>query len=200
MMVQAPIARPYAAGDWLDFRQPLLWTLDDVLSPEECRALIARITAAGLEAAPITTAQGFVHRPDIRNNRRALFDDADLAADLYRRAAASIPVAMNGGYRPVGANERFRCYRYDVGQRFAPHYDGAFVRSDDEESLLTFMVYLNDDFRGGTTDFPDLEVRVTPKTGRALLFQHRQLHEGCAVEHGVKYVLRSDVMYRRGDV
>jgi hypothetical protein len=29
----------------------------------------------------------------------------------------------------------------------------------------------------------------------ALLFQHEVLHEGCAVESGVKYVLRTDVMY-----
>jgi hypothetical protein len=34
-------------------------------------------------------------------------------------------------------------------------------------------------------------------TGHALLFQHRLLHEGCPVRSGIKYVLRSDVMYRR---
>jgi saccharopine dehydrogenase (NAD+, L-lysine-forming) len=33
------------------------------------------------------------------------------------------------GRRPVGVNERFRCYRYEPGQRFAPHYDGAYQRS-----------------------------------------------------------------------
>jgi predicted 2-oxoglutarate/Fe(II)-dependent dioxygenase YbiX len=99
--------------------------------------------------------------------------------------------------KPVGANERFRCYRYDVDQRFAPHYDGAFVRNDDERSLLTFMVYLNEDFRGGETHFHDFDVRVTPKTGMALLFQHHQTHEGRYVNAGVKYALRTDVMYRR---
>lgn len=99
--------------------------------------------------------------------------------------------------KPVGANERFRCYRYDVDQRFAPHYDGAFARNDDERSLLTFMVYLNESFRGGETHFHDFDVRVTPKTGMALLFQHFLLHEGRYVNEGVKYALRTDVMYRR---
>ena len=33
--------------------------------------------------------------------------------------------------------------------------------------------------------------------GMALLFQHRLLHEGCVVHRGVKYALRSDIMYRR---
>ena len=36
---------------------------------------------------------------------------------------------------------------------------------------------------------------MVPRPGMALLFQHRLLHEGCAVESGVQYVLRSDVMY-----
>jgi hypothetical protein len=38
---------------------------------------------------------------------------------------------------------------------------------------------------------------IDPKPGRALLFQHFLLHEGSAVTRGVKYVMRSDVMYRR---
>ncbi len=36
---------------------------------------------------------------------------------------------------------------------------------------------------------------VEPKLGSALLFQHHQLHTGRTVESGIKYVLRSDVMY-----
>ena len=59
------------------------------------------------------------------------------------------------------------------------------------------MVYLNEGFAGGETRFHDYEVDVVPRTGMALLFQHRVLHEGCVVTTGTKYVLRSDVMYRR---
>ncbi len=58
------------------------------------------------------------------------------------------------------------------------------------------MVYLNDDFTGGTTNFLHLEKRIEPRAGMALFFQHRLLHEGSEVTDGVKYVLRSDVMYR----
>ncbi|TMQ11763.1 MAG: hypothetical protein E6J90_18865 [Deltaproteobacteria bacterium] len=99
------------------------------------------------------------------------------------------------GWRAVGVNERFRCYRYEPGQRFAPHYDGAFRRSRTEQSELTFMVYLNDDFVGGDTAFHELDVVVRSKAGMALLFQHRLLHEGCVIRSGVKCVLRSDMMY-----
>ena len=99
--------------------------------------------------------------------------------------------------RRVGANERLRCYRYDVGQRFAPHQDGSFVRNELEQSLLTFMIYLNDDFEGGETNFLELDVSIKPRTGSALLFQHPILHEGAEVTAGRKYASRSDIMYRR---
>jgi hypothetical protein len=52
---------------------------------------------------------------------------------------------------------------------------------------------------GGETKFyldngmPRLDVK--PECGMALMFAHRQLHEGTSVVQGRKYVLRTDVMY-----
>lgn len=100
------------------------------------------------------------------------------------------------GRRACGLNERFRFYRYDRGERFAPHYDGCFRRSDDEESLLTFMIYLNEGYEGGSTTFAEWDVEIVPKTAMMLIFRHCLLHAGEAVRRGRKYVLRSDVMYR----
>jgi predicted 2-oxoglutarate/Fe(II)-dependent dioxygenase YbiX len=182
-------------GVLLDLAAPMVWTVPDVLTLDECRVLIARIEALGCTPAPITTGAGFVMRPDIRNNTRVVIDDQALAAELFQRVAPDVPSVL-AGCDVVSANERLRCYRYERGQRFAPHYDGAFVRSPQEMSRLTFMVYLNDDFAGGTTNFLDLEKTIEPRAGMALLFQHRLLHEGSEVTDGVKYVVRSDVMYR----
>ena len=189
--------RPYVDGDRLDLTAPLAWTIPDVLTPTECATYIARIEQLGPTRAPISTSRGFVMDSDIRNNTRVMFDDHVAAADLFARVQSSIPTTLCN-MRPVGANERFRCYRYEPGQKFAAHYDGAFARDDHERSLLTLIVYLNDDFGGGTTEFLDFEVHAHPRTGRALLVQHFLLHEGCTVTSGTKYVLRSDVMYRDG--
>lgn len=54
--------------------------------------------------------------------------------------------------------------------------------------------------RGGATTFhsADLQRRldVDPKIGRALIFQHRRLlHSGDKVISGIKYTMRSDIMY-----
>jgi hypothetical protein len=188
--------RPYCDGDSLDLSANVAWTLPDVLTPAECTATIARIEELGPTDAPITTYTGYVMRPDIRNNQRVIFDDPGLADLLFGRVAASLPAQL-AGMRPVGANERFRCYRYTPGQRFAPHMDGCFARSDSEYSLLTLIVYLNEGFGGGATEFCNYECKAVPRTGHALLFQHAILHEGCVVTSGTKYAMRSDVMYRR---
>jgi len=193
-ILAAGSGRPYLDGDSLDQTAPLVFSIGGVLSPDDCAATIARIEKLGPEAAPVSTSRGFVMRPDIRNNTRVMFDDRALAALLFDRIAAEVPDRL-AGRRVVGVNERFRCYRYAPGQRFAPHFDGAFTRSPVERSELTLMVYLNDSAEGGATAFHHLGLEVTPRTGSALLFQHRLLHEGCVVTAGVKYVLRSDVMY-----
>lgn len=179
----------------LDPTKPLVWTAPAFLSADACASLIERVESLGCAAAPVTTARGFVMRPDVRNNDRAVFDDVELAASLFDRARALCPETLLG-MRACGANERFRAYRYRAGQRFKPHYDGAFVRSPDEQSLVTFIVYLNDGYEGGETAFLDLDRTIVPRTGDALFFQHHLLHEGREVARGTKYVLRTDVMYR----
>ena len=193
-VLAAGTGRPWIDGDSLDMSQPLVFTVEGVMSAEECAQTVARIEAIGPLAAPITTSRGFVHAPKIRNNSRVMFDDPALAAELFARVRPTLPDPL-GRKRPVGANERFRGYRYGPGERFAPHFDGAFRRSPTEESQLTFMVYLDEGCSGGDTEFLDLGVRVTPRPGLALLFQHRLLHAGCEVSGGVKHVLRSDIMY-----
>ncbi len=181
----------------LDTRNPLVVTLEGVLTAAHCAELIGRIEAAGPTTAPITTAAGFVHRPDVRNNTRVMFDDGALATQLFERVRAHVPARLEGQWHLCGANERLRCYRYEAGQYFAPHFDGAFTRHRHERSLLTLLVYLNDCEAGGHTGLIELERKVAPRTGRALLFNHFLLHEGAPVQRGLKYVLRSDLMYRR---
>ena len=64
--------------------------------------------------------------------------------------------------------------------------------------MLTALFFLNDDFEGGRTRIleHDRAVDVVPEKGSVLFFHHPLLHEGEGVELGVKYILRSDVMYR----
>jgi hypothetical protein len=174
------------------------------LSPAECERYVALSEGVGYGDAPINTFSGPVVNKRMRNNERVMLDDPALAADLWGRLRPFVPEAC-GQWRACGLNERLRFYRYDPGQRFDWHFDGPFERSPTEVSAMTFMVYLNDGFGGGATEFDfrfttgdegERLVPVIPEAGMALVFFHRILHQGAPVTGGRKYVLRSDVMYR----
>jgi prolyl 4-hydroxylase len=171
-----------------------LFTIDAVLSPAECRELIERVERAGFDIATINAWEGPRVDTKVRNNDRVILDDVAMANDLWRRVRERIP-PLRDGRQVRGLNERFRFYRYQPGQKFAWHSDGPFRRENGETSLLTFMIYLNDGYRGGATRFEWTE--VLGQEGMALVFDHGLIHEGAELSEGVKYVLRSDVMYGR---
>ena len=96
------------------------------------------------------------------------------------------------GRQACGLPRDLSFYQYLPEQRFKMHKDGPWLE-EGLRSELTLLVYLNEDFQGGATDFRGFQ--VVPKTGDAVLFLHDTWHEGAVVEAGCKYVLRSDVMY-----
>jgi hypothetical protein len=55
---------------------------------------------------------------------------------------------------------------------FGPHFDGCFPRRRWDRSLLTFIIYLTDDFEGGSTMFYPSRHEVRPVKGMACLFFH----------------------------
>ncbi len=170
-------------------------TINGVLSPDECETLVREAEAVGFGDAPITTPRGFEMRPQVRNNTRVMVDDHTRARQLWERIVPWIPV-QHRRLHAVGLNERFRFYRYERGQYFQWHRDGSFHRDANEVSLLTLMFYLNDGYDGGRTEFVEAPP-VVPVRGMALLFEHGLVHRGEPVVEGTKYVLRTDVMYRR---
>ena len=97
------------------------------------------------------------------------------------------------------------------GQRFQRHCDARFSRKATEKSFYTVNVYLNDgrkEFEGGRTCFfnPntktgrwEISVGVVASPGLSLMFNQypdRIEHNGEEVTKGVKYLMRTDVMYK----
>jgi prolyl 4-hydroxylase len=110
-------------------------------------------------------------------------------------------------------NTRFRVYRYELGQRFAPHQDVR-TRVPGGETRYSLMIYLSDDFTAGETRFFETKDRASrrgqgrgrkfdnrvrfalrPPIGSAVVFDHLLLHEGAEVTSGVKYAVRSDLVH-----
>ncbi len=171
------------------------WTIADFLPAHECENMILFSEQLGYEEATVSLSTGAEMRKGIRNNERRMYQDAALAERLWQMLRPFCPSTLDGVWQAVGLNEQFRFYRYDIAQRFKRHIDGRFKRNEREESRITFMIYLNDDYTGGETAFDHCAIQ--PKQGNALCFFHELKHEGCPVLSGTKYVLRSEIMYRR---
>jgi len=173
---------------------PEIWTISAFLSEKECEDLIMFSEMRGFQEATVGLRSGARMLKSIRNNYRLEYDDEALSARLWEKLAPTCPKKIEG-LAAIGLNEHFRFYKYEDAQRFKKHRDGRYRRHEMEESRITFMVYLNDDFEGGETSFEHRLVK--PEAGMALCFMHELKHEGRPVTSGSKYVLRSDVMYRK---
>tara|TARA_B100001989_G_C24515757_1_gene453028 strand:+ start:629 stop:1213 length:585 start_codon:yes stop_codon:yes gene_type:complete len=178
-----------------------IFEIEDFMTHEECDRWIQWSEDHGYEDALIISEDGAERNEEIRNNDRIIYDSTHYARDLWDKAKPFVPEVFSGR-TAIGLNERFRFYRYNVGQKFDWHLDGSFVRENGEKSQLTFLVYLNDDYEGGTTSFSSFrsplvyeDFSVTPKKGNALVFFHPIFHRGDDVISGMKYVIRTDVMY-----
>lgn len=165
------------------------------MSEQECDAWIERAETQGFEAAKVRIEASPEINRAVRDNGRVFVSDTQWAATLWERVAECVPRHI-GGRRAHGLNALHRVYRYDRAQRFKWHFDGIFRRTEVEESRLPFMLYLNQGFEGGFTEFETF--KAWPATGAALCFKHGLRHQGAEVMSGRKYVLRSDVMYWLG--
>ncbi len=173
---------------WHDERA---FSVQGLLDAAECQALVTKAETEGFEAAAVRTSTGQQAMPQVRNNDRVVFDDPEWVDRLWARLR-DLPWPGVGGEHAASLPSTLRFYRYGPGQRFKMHKDGPWH----ERGLIsqwTLLVYLNQDFEGGATVFKTFN--VTPQTGAALCFRHDTWHEGAAVVSGIKYVLRSDVLY-----
>lgn len=128
-------------------------------------------------------------------------------------------------WRAVGVNPvlRFMCYR--PGGQLVPHYDAGFDYRDGRRyTLMSLVIYLNSlpEGAGGRTRFlcdrqrglpvaernhedwdhpapeADCLAEVLPQAGRAVLFDHRLLHDGEAWEGpGERLIVRTDLIFER---
>jgi prolyl 4-hydroxylase len=95
---------------------------------------------------------------------------------------------------------------YAPGQEFVPHFDfldtdvPAYARdiAARGQRAATFLIYLNDDYEGGETEFPKLDWRCKGRKGDAILFwnltpegapDERMLHAGLPPTKGEKWLL-----------
>jgi len=189
-------------------RQPLpekeVLLVDDLFSAYECAVLLGKAEEHGFGATN--------YPKRYRGNLRLQTRDYSLAEAVWQRLRPLVPavVSLRGcNWDAVGLNEAWRLAKYYPGDRFMGHCDACFQRSNDEMSMFTVNVYMNNVDDGGSTRFyfdprgdeKRADLSVQPRAGLCLLFRQppgqSYYHDGEELGSGVKYIFRSDVMYRR---
>jgi prolyl 4-hydroxylase len=193
-----------AHGAHMLSRDPLVLSLNSIATPGQCRWLI-ELARPRLERALLATNPP---RPDpARTNQSASFRIAhlDLVVEAIRtRIANAISVSTS-------ALEVSQVLHYNPGDQFALHcdfLDPAMKRDQIAaagQRKTTVIVYLNDDFEGGETSFPDLAIMHRGEVGDALAFMNldrtgqpdlRTKHAGLPPTSGEKWVFSQWVRNR----
>lgn len=189
--------------------------VDALLSESLCKSMVEIAEARGFEAARLNGDRPGGGYPDSGMRKCLVCEiiDAPLANALWQRLkpvldslqweglCTSFPHGT-GSWQPSGVHSRFRIFRYDQGDYFKPHVDNGCVVSAKEQSFLTVVIYLNgaDEMTGGGTKFHAMRAAVPPTfvrplAGNMLCFDHQLYHEGEGLETGIKYIMRTDIMF-----
>ena len=215
-----------AMGSWLDSHGPstpvssrmlaneLGIVLEGVLSRRECQRMIVAAEQHGFGQTSFPKHW--------RGNQRVMLDDTSgaLARQLWDRVRPYVPPVLemparprgdddedhtSGQWVPTGLNTRFRLSKYFPGDRFAPHSDASISFSPHKATMMTLNIYLNDldpEQHGRTLFYATAATKPVDVAGGvagslALFRQRCVRHEGEPLASGLKYLLRTDVVYEK---
>lgn len=179
---------------------PRISAVTNFLTSQECDWLIegARV---GRRRALVNVDSAAMVESDGRTNTETDYTIANasvMLAVVRERIANTLGLASSHF-------EGSKLLHYDPGQKFGLHADFQDTRKPElarevelrGQRVATFLIYLNDDFEGGETDFPEANVRFKGKRGDALMFWNvdkrgapdfRTVHAGLPPTRGQKWL------------
>lgn len=181
-----------------------------LLSSEESSELCRVIAGIGYRAVVPEISQN-LSQTLTRTHKLCLLHDSGLANWLWQRLLqcepAVIPADMQdreSRWVPVGISPCIKFNQYEEGQVFGPHADAVFESlTADERTFMTVLVYLNEGFDGGHTNFlrsrsGPVVMSVAPVCGNGLVFQHDMLHEATMpIGSPRKMIMQADMLFKR---
>jgi len=179
------------------------FTIDDVLTPEECQELIELTEEIGYKSATINIGGGKeAILPSYRKSDNCITTNKEWAGRLWACVKDIVRVEIDGCI-PAGIHEKLEFIRYTEGDFYNQHLDKTIIRpSGKEMSMMTFYLYLNDDFQAGALSLVNpqddvIGIECRPQTGRLLLYEQKLHTKDNVVRSGLKYILRADIMFKR---
>jgi hypothetical protein len=181
---------------------PRIRKVDGFMSKAACDWVIERARGRLARARIYSSSGGGPAVNPSRTNTETDFNiiQSDLVLLLLRARIAEATGL------PTAVMELTKVLHYSVGERFDLHFDFIDPSAPDlgpelaarGQRLATFLVYLNDDYEGGETEFPRVGLRHRGRMGSALYFANvttrgepdlLTLHAGLAPARGEKWLL-----------
>ena len=177
-----------------------VYEIDDFMSAEQCDAIVRKAVEKGVRDSTVVDDRGMqVLDRYIRKSQQTWLEKSDDEAV----AVVSDLVAKITGF-PESHQEELQVVAYKESDYYRYHFDASFhpdvipnMNCGCGPRIYTILIYLNDDFAGGETDFDVAGIRVTPKKGKAIVFQNiderldlipESCHAGLPVKRGTKWV------------
>lgn len=187
-----------------EFGEFTVFEIRDVLTPEQCDELIALGKAKGMDDSAVlsygtdsTTELDKTHR----KSKHAWLKDEE--SPIIQELAEYTGMLSQ---LPIENQEMIQIASYEAGGMFKPHYDACIyedksycdkINKGAGQRKLTLLIYLNDDFEGGETEFTNLNLKIKPEKGKAILFAstdenqviHKEsMHQGNEILSGEKWI------------
>ncbi|HEX6999809.1 MAG TPA: 2OG-Fe(II) oxygenase [Gammaproteobacteria bacterium] len=188
---------------------PVICSYPDFVSPVVCRWVIERARPLLSRALVYDGVTKQTRAHPARTNNAAVFNllDTDFVFVLLERRICSCLGV------PFGHLEAPAVLHYEEGREIAEHFDFVDPKVPDYDReiarrgqrILTFLVYLNDDYSGGETEFPRLRIAHKGRAGEGLFFSNaladgradlRTLHAGRPTTRGQKWIVSQFVRNR----
>jgi hypothetical protein len=175
-----------------------------------CSWLIGRAQGRLQPALVYDSISGRNEIHEMRTNTMALFDYSSFDVVQFLLQAR---MSLTCGY-PMQHFEATMVLHYSVGQQITPHFDFIDAQAADYaeqireqgQRMITFLLYLNDDYEGGETTFPELGIVHRGSAGSGLYFvnaypdlrpDRRMLHAGSPPVHGEKWIVSQFIVSKR---
>lgn len=178
---------------------PMLRVFEGFATAGECQWLM-NAARDRLRPATVVAPSGAQTIETVRTNRVVAFDwpEMDVVIEVVRTrisAATGLPLPLF---------EASQVLHYAPGQEFSAHHDyfdprnpGHAEQLKKGQRIATVLVYLNDGYSGGETDFPRADLSFRGKAGDALFIINVErsgspdpltLHAGTPPESGEKWI------------
>jgi len=173
--------------------EPEIRRFPGFFTPDECAYLVATAEPLLQPSLVVDPTTGRLVPNPIRTSSGVGFpftDENPAIHALNRRIAAASGTDVKSG-------EPLQILHYAPGERYHEHNDALPGVAPTQQRVLTFLVYLDDDYDGGETAFPRLGLSVKGCAGDGLLFRNATadgavdplaIHAGLPVTRGVKHV------------